>query len=155
MNPDAWVRVIEEIFTTPTYRKRSQANSTNRSKQLYRSYNGMQSYAQRRYTEVLETGVAKHVEGWREMHCKGSSGWYIELAETHWVSKIMDEKNKSMSRSGGDDTPVNKVNILERSLGQRRGHIRGVGGTEKSVTLDVVPSMSYTPHNQDLHDKLR
>ncbi|KAD5802462.1 hypothetical protein E3N88_13822 [Mikania micrantha] len=84
MNPDAWVRVIEELFTTPTYQKRSQANSTNRSKQLYGSYHGTQSYAQRRYTEVQETGVAKHVEGWREMHCKGSSGWYNEMAETHW-----------------------------------------------------------------------
>ncbi|KAL8231911.1 hypothetical protein R6Q57_001689 [Mikania cordata] len=71
---------------------------------------------------VQETGVAKHVEGWREMQCKGSSGWYNELAETHW-GKIMDEKNKSMSSSGGDDTSVNEVEILERSLGQRRGHI--------------------------------
>ncbi|KAD7478319.1 hypothetical protein E3N88_01455 [Mikania micrantha] len=89
MNPDAWVRVIEELFTTPTYQKRSQANSANRSKQLYGSYHGTQSYAQRRYTEVLETGVAKHVEGWREMHCKGSSGWYNEMAETHWVSACL------------------------------------------------------------------
>ncbi|KAD3337173.1 hypothetical protein E3N88_32693 [Mikania micrantha] len=89
MNPDAWVRVIEELFTTPTYQKRSQANSANRSKQLYGSYHGTQSYAQRRYTEVQETEVAKHVEGWREMHCKGSSGWYNELAETHWVSACL------------------------------------------------------------------
>ncbi|KAL8223791.1 hypothetical protein R6Q57_019266 [Mikania cordata] len=35
MNLDAWVRVIEEIFPTPTYQKRSQENSANRSKQLY------------------------------------------------------------------------------------------------------------------------
>ncbi|KAL8244062.1 hypothetical protein R6Q59_010320 [Mikania micrantha] len=104
--------------------------------------------------EVQEIGVAKHVEGWREMQCKGSSGWYNELAKTHW-GKIMDEKNKSMSSSDGDDTPVNEVEILERSLGQRRGLIRGVGRTVKSVTLDVAPSMSYTPHNQDLHDELR
>ncbi|KAL8256617.1 hypothetical protein R6Q59_031684 [Mikania micrantha] len=71
------------------------------------------------------------------------------------VQNIMDEKNKSMSSSDGDDTPVNEVAILERSLGQRRGHIRGVGRTVKSVTSDVAPSMSYTPHNQDLHDELR
>ncbi|KAD7478530.1 hypothetical protein E3N88_01666 [Mikania micrantha] len=153
MNPDAWVRVIEELFTTPTYQKRSQANSANRSKQLYGSYHGTQSYAQRRYTEVQETGVAKHVEGWKEMHCKGSSGWYNEMAETHW-GKIMDEKNKSMSSSGGDDTPINEVEILERSLGQRRGHIRGVGRTVKSVTPDFAQSMSYTPPNQDLHNEL-
>ncbi|KAL8259721.1 hypothetical protein R6Q59_027674 [Mikania micrantha] len=151
MNPDAWVRVIEELFTTLTYQKWSQANSANCSKQLYESYHGTQSYAQRRYTKVQETGVAKHVEGWRDMHCKGSSGWHNELAGTHW-GKIMDEKNKSMSSSGGDDMPVNEVEILERSLGQRRGYIRGVGRTVKSVTPDVAPSMSYTPHNQDLHD---
>ncbi|KAD7477181.1 hypothetical protein E3N88_00317 [Mikania micrantha] len=69
--------------------------------------------------------------------------------------KIMDEKNKSMSSSGGDDTPINEVEILERSLGQRRGHIRGVGRTVKSVTPDFAQSMSYTPHNQDLHNELR
>ncbi|KAL8242564.1 hypothetical protein R6Q59_012866 [Mikania micrantha] len=67
----------------------------------------------------------------------------------------MDEKNKSMSSSGGDDTPVNEVEILERSLGQRRGHIRGVGRKMKSVTPDVAPSMSYTPHDQNLHEELR
>ncbi|KAD4585795.1 hypothetical protein E3N88_23396 [Mikania micrantha] len=38
---------------------------------------------------VQETGVPKHVEGWREMHCKGSSGWYNEMAETHWVSACL------------------------------------------------------------------
>ncbi|KAL8208942.1 hypothetical protein R6Q57_008354 [Mikania cordata] len=52
MDPDAWVRVIEELFTTPTYQKRSQANSANRSKQFYGSNHGTQSYAQRRYTEI-------------------------------------------------------------------------------------------------------
>ncbi|KAD2804858.1 hypothetical protein E3N88_38235 [Mikania micrantha] len=67
----------------------------------------------------------------------------------------MDEKNKSMSSSGADGTPINEVEILERLLGQRRGHIRGVGRTVKSVTPDVAQSMSYTPHNQDLHDELR
>ncbi|KAL8205663.1 hypothetical protein R6Q57_009214 [Mikania cordata] len=92
--------------------------------------------------EVQETGVAKHVEGWREMHCKGSSGWYNELAETHW-GKIMDEENKSMSSPGGDDTLVNEVEILERSLGQRRGHIRGVGRIMKIVTPDVAPNCLF------------
>ncbi|KAL8199974.1 hypothetical protein R6Q57_013542 [Mikania cordata] len=103
--------------------------------------------------QVQETGVAKHVEGWREMHCKGSFDWYNDMAETHW-GKIMDEKNKSMSSSGSDDTSVNEVEILERSLGQRRGHIQGVGRTVKSVTLDVAPSM-YPPHGQDLQKELQ
>ncbi|KAL8209181.1 hypothetical protein R6Q57_008593 [Mikania cordata] len=88
------------------------------------------------------------------MHCKGSSSWYNELAETHW-GKIKDEKNKSMSSSGGDDTPVNEVEIIESSLGQRCGHIRVVGRTVKNVTPDMAPTMSYTSHGQDLHEELR
>ncbi|KAD6796742.1 hypothetical protein E3N88_07638 [Mikania micrantha] len=91
-----------------------------------------------------ETGVAKHVEGWREIHCKGSSCWYNEMTETHW-GKIMDEKNKSMSRLGGDDTSVNEVEILERSLGQRRGHIRGVGRTQQINELMSRQKAFETP----------
>ncbi|KAL8231000.1 hypothetical protein R6Q57_000778 [Mikania cordata] len=81
--------------------------------------------------------------------------WRKLIGYMSMLGKIMDEKKKSMSSSGGDDTPINEVEILERSLVQRRGHIRGVGRTVKSVTPDVAPSMSYTPHNQDLHDELR
>ncbi|KAL8205777.1 hypothetical protein R6Q57_009328 [Mikania cordata] len=84
MDPEAWVRVIDGLFTTSTYNNRSLKNTTNRSKQLYGSYHGTQSYAQRRYDEVKEGGVAQQVEGWRVMHFKGSWGWYNQLAEQHW-----------------------------------------------------------------------
>ncbi|KAL8210350.1 hypothetical protein R6Q57_007082 [Mikania cordata] len=50
----------------------------------YGSYRGTQSYVQRRYDEVKEGGVPQHVEGRRDMHFKGSSGWYNQLAEQHW-----------------------------------------------------------------------
>ncbi|KAL8262663.1 hypothetical protein R6Q59_024012 [Mikania micrantha] len=90
-------------------------NTANRSKQLYGSYHGTQSYAQRRYDEVKEGGVPQHVEGWRDMHFKGSSGWYNQLAEQHWEN-ITDELNKAKSTSGGDDTPAEKVGVLQRSL---------------------------------------
>ncbi|KAL8228153.1 hypothetical protein R6Q57_015737 [Mikania cordata] len=93
-------------------------NTANRSKQLYGSYHGTQSYAQRRYDEVKEGGVPQHVEGWRDMHFKGSSGWYNQLAEQHW--NITDELNKAKSTSSGDDAPVDEVEMLQRSLGERR-----------------------------------
>ncbi|KAL8228410.1 hypothetical protein R6Q57_015994 [Mikania cordata] len=51
-----------------------QSDCANRLKQLYGSYYGTQSSAQRRYDEVKETGVAQHFERWRDMHFKGSSG---------------------------------------------------------------------------------
>ncbi|KAL8208496.1 hypothetical protein R6Q57_007908 [Mikania cordata] len=63
-------------------------NTTNRSKQLYGSYHGTQSYAQRRYDEIKECGMAQYVKGWRDMHFKGSSGWYNQLAEQHWAKDL-------------------------------------------------------------------
>ncbi|KAL8223447.1 hypothetical protein R6Q57_018922 [Mikania cordata] len=116
-------------------------NTANRSKQLYGSYHGTQSYAQRRYDEVKEGGVPQHVEGWRDMHFKGSSGWYNQLAEQHWEN-ITDELNKAKSTSDGDDTPVDEVEVLQRSLGERREHVRGVGRKVKSITPDMSPHMA-------------
>ncbi|KAL8213977.1 hypothetical protein R6Q57_003426 [Mikania cordata] len=37
---------------------------------------------------------------------------------------ITDELNKAKSTSGDDDTPVDEVEVLERSLGQRCVHVR-------------------------------
>ncbi|KAL8229575.1 hypothetical protein R6Q57_014475 [Mikania cordata] len=92
---------------------------------------------------VKEGGVAQHVEGWRDMHFKGSSGWYNQLAEQHW-DNITEDLNKAKSTFGGDDTLVDEVEVLERSLGQRRGHVRGVGRKVKSITPDLPPHM-YAP----------
>ncbi|KAL8197670.1 hypothetical protein R6Q57_024318, partial [Mikania cordata] len=69
---------------------------------------------------VKEGGVPQHVEDWRDIHFKGSSGWYNQLAEQHWEN-ITGELNKAKSTSGGDDTPVDEVEVLQRSLGERRG----------------------------------
>ncbi|KAL8232073.1 hypothetical protein R6Q57_001851 [Mikania cordata] len=145
-------KVIDGLFTTSTYKNRSLKNTTNRSKQLYGSYHGTQSYAQRRYDEVKEGGEPQHVEGWRDMHFKGSSGWYNQLTEQHWEN-ITDELNKAKSTSGGDDTPVDEVEVLQRSLGERRGHVRGVGRKVKSITPDLPPHM-YAPAVNELQQQL-
>ncbi|KAL8199871.1 hypothetical protein R6Q57_013439 [Mikania cordata] len=86
------------------------------------------------------------------MHFKGSSRWYNQLAKQHW-DNIIEELNKAKSTSGGDDTPVNEVEVLERSLGQRRGHVRGVGRTVKSITPDLPPHM-YAPATNGLQQQL-
>ncbi|KAL8193636.1 hypothetical protein R6Q57_026771 [Mikania cordata] len=48
---------------------------------------------------------------------------------------ITDELNKGKSTSGGDDTPVDEVKVLERSLGQRRGH------EAKTLALSTIPDL--------------
>ncbi|KAL8214531.1 hypothetical protein R6Q57_003980 [Mikania cordata] len=77
MDPEEWVQIIDGLFTTSSYKNRSLKNTANRSKQLYQSYHRTQSYAQRRYDEVKEGGEPQHVEGWRDMHFKRSSGWGV------------------------------------------------------------------------------
>ncbi|KAL8256546.1 hypothetical protein R6Q59_031613 [Mikania micrantha] len=81
------------------------------------------------------------------MHYKGSSGWYNQLAEQHW-GNINEELNKAKSASGGYDTPVDEVEVLQRSLGERRGHVRDVGRKVKSVTPDLPPQMYYPAANE-------
>ncbi|KAD3336519.1 hypothetical protein E3N88_32038 [Mikania micrantha] len=147
MGPEEWVQIIDGLFTTSTYKNRSLKNTANRSKQLYGSYHGTQSYAQRRYDEVKEGGAPQHVEGWRDMHFKGSSGWYNQLAEQHWEN-ISDELNKAKSTSDGDDTPVDEVEVLQRSLGERRGHVWGVGRKVKSITPNLPPHMYHLAANE-------
>ncbi|KAD7480122.1 hypothetical protein E3N88_03258 [Mikania micrantha] len=88
---------------------------------------------------VKEGGAPQHLEGWRDMHFKGSSG--------------CDELNKAKSTSGGDDTPVDEVEVLQRSLGERRGHVRGVGRKVKSITPDLPPHM-YHPAANELQQQL-
>ncbi|KAL8218317.1 hypothetical protein R6Q57_021690 [Mikania cordata] len=119
MDPKAWVQVIDVLFTTSTYKNRSLKNATNRSKQLYGSYQWTQSYAQRPNDE----------------------------------ENITDELNITKSTSSGDDTPVDEVEVLELSLGQRRGHVRGVGRTVKNITLDLPPHM-YAPAVNELQQQL-
>ncbi|KAL8239740.1 hypothetical protein R6Q59_016307 [Mikania micrantha] len=71
-----------------------------------------------------------------------------------WVQdNITDELNKAKSASGGDDTPVDEVEMLERSLGQRRGNVRGVGRTVKSINQDLPPHM-YTPAANEFQQQL-
>ncbi|KAL8201106.1 hypothetical protein R6Q57_012445 [Mikania cordata] len=55
----------------------------------------------------------------RDMHFKGSSRWYNQLVEQHWEN-ITDELNKEKSTYGGDDTPVDEVEVLKRSLANAR-----------------------------------
>ncbi|KAL8215158.1 hypothetical protein R6Q57_004607 [Mikania cordata] len=66
---------------------------------------------------------------------------------------ITDELNKTKSTSGGDDTPVDEVEVLQRSLGQRRGHVRGVGRIVKSITPNLSPHM-YAPAANELQQQL-
>ncbi|KAL8216477.1 hypothetical protein R6Q57_023314 [Mikania cordata] len=63
----------------------------------------------KRYDEVNETSVTQHVEGWRDMHYKGSLGLMYKR-------NVIDGMNIAKSTSGDGDTLVDEVELLERSL---------------------------------------
>ncbi|KAL8215622.1 hypothetical protein R6Q57_022459 [Mikania cordata] len=69
------------------------------------------------------------------------------------MENITDELNKTKSTSDGDDTPVDEVEVLERSLGQQREHVRGVGRTIKSITTNMPPHM-YAPAANEFQQQL-
>ncbi|MFS7914559.1 hypothetical protein Hanom_Chr02g00154861 [Helianthus anomalus] len=52
MNPEAWCKLIDGLFTTPKYMNRSEKNKANRAKQLYGSYHESQSFANMQHKEV-------------------------------------------------------------------------------------------------------
>ncbi|KAL8213863.1 hypothetical protein R6Q57_003312 [Mikania cordata] len=61
---------------------------------------------------------------------------------------ITEELKKAKSTSSGDDKPVDEVEVLERSLGQRRGHVTDVGRTVKRITPDLPPHMYASAANK-------
>ncbi|KAM0065473.1 putative transposase, Ptta/En/Spm, plant [Helianthus debilis subsp. tardiflorus] len=146
MDPEAWCKLIDGLFTTPEYMNRSEKNKANRAKQLYGSYHGSQSLANRRHKEVKETGRARYVEGWKEMHCKKGK-WINDNAKHAWEN-IEEEYNRSLSCSGGDEMAVDQVGCLKNALGTRHSHLRGVGRVLKSVTTELFPNV-----NRDVEDE--
>ncbi|KAL8262463.1 hypothetical protein R6Q59_023812 [Mikania micrantha] len=64
MNQSEWVELIDKLFKSDAYMKRSEKNKANRSKQRYPSYHGSESYSQKRWTKVK--GVDIFVE-WVEL----------------------------------------------------------------------------------------
>lgn len=49
---EKWVKLIDDLYMDPEYRKRCQANKNNRTKQKYPSFQGSQSFAQMNYKDV-------------------------------------------------------------------------------------------------------
>ncbi|KAL8231522.1 hypothetical protein R6Q57_001300 [Mikania cordata] len=92
---------------------------------------GIQDYCANRYKD-RKTKLKKHFdkEGGYDNTERAKQNPPKGMDPEAW-DNITEELNKAKSTSGGDDTPVDEVEVLERSLGQRRGHVRGVGRTVK------------------------
>ncbi|XP_052621210.1 uncharacterized protein LOC111876293 [Lactuca sativa] len=71
------------------------------------------------------------------MRYKEGSGWCTSRAEEDW-EKIQNEYEK-MQNEVGEGGEVNEEECLERALGTRRGHARGVG-RRPTANFGLIPN---------------
>lgn len=52
-----------------------------------------------------------------------------------------------LDKANGDEAKVNEIKCLERALGERRGHTRGVGRKIQNIPAHYVPDASTSSQN--------
>ncbi|KAM6576293.1 hypothetical protein CsatB_028130 [Cannabis sativa] len=117
LNEDQW-RLICELFTTPDFVQRSKQNSINRQKMKFSSTTGSVTMA-----EILRQKQGKgYIETWKECHTKKDTNTFINEAAKNKYEEMLTTRN-----SVPESSQVSELEILRKTLGERRGHQRGVG----------------------------
>ncbi|KAF4374778.1 hypothetical protein F8388_020299 [Cannabis sativa] len=117
LNEDQW-RLICELFTTPDFIHRSKQNSINRQKMKFSSTTGSVTMA-----EILRQKQGKgYIETWKECHTKKDTNTFINEAAKNKYEEMLTTRN-----SAPESSQVSELEILRKTLGERRGHQRGVG----------------------------
>ncbi|KAF4380927.1 hypothetical protein G4B88_002300 [Cannabis sativa] len=117
LNEDQW-RLICELFTTFDFIQRSKQNSINRQKMKFSSTTGSVTRA-----EILRQKQGKgYIETWKECHTKKDTNTFINEAAKNKYEEMLTTQN-----SAPESSQVSELEILRKTLGERRGHQRGVG----------------------------
>ncbi|KAF4348915.1 hypothetical protein G4B88_002690 [Cannabis sativa] len=117
LNEDRW-RLICELFTTPDFIQRSKQNSINRQKMKFSSTTGSVTMA-----EILRQKLRKgYIETWKECHTKKDTNTFINEDAKNKYEEMLTTRN-----SAPESSQVSELEILRQTLGERRGHQRGVG----------------------------
>ncbi|KAL8196748.1 hypothetical protein R6Q57_024511 [Mikania cordata] len=92
---------------------------------------------------------------WSTMRWRKRIGHVFQLITSRKPSRHAGSGRmvKATKSSGGDNTRVDEVKVLERSPGQGRGHVWDVGRTVKSITPYLPPHM-YAPASNKLQQQL-
>ncbi|KAL8201360.1 hypothetical protein R6Q57_012699 [Mikania cordata] len=147
MNQSEWVELIDKLYKSDAYMKRSEKNKANRSKQRYPTYHGSESYSQKRWTGVRnlhgEARTTSIVDGWKKTHYKPGLGWANDLTSQN-KQMIQNEARRLGDNSSSKIS--DEYDVMKHALGERRGHIRGVGRVVKSVPAEM--QSSYSSQNQ-------
>ncbi|KAL7591920.1 hypothetical protein Lser_V15G31627 [Lactuca serriola] len=137
MDEEAWNNMIDLLFLDEGYRKQCKEGKESRSKLQITSSHGSRTYADRRRVERERGEDPQHIDGWRQMRFKESRGWCTPQAEVVWEN-IQREKMVMQSQLG-EKEKLNEEQCLARTLGERRGHIRGIG-RKPNINNNLFPN---------------
>ncbi|KAD7117270.1 hypothetical protein E3N88_04538 [Mikania micrantha] len=89
---------------------------------------------------------------WLNVKNTQPDGQLIHAMLLHQAPDIMQEELKRCTQESGDSGSVNQIECMERALGQRRGHIRGVSRVVRHPTPDV--SSTYPPQQGEWQNQM-
>ncbi|GJT31322.1 formin-like protein 18 [Tanacetum coccineum] len=120
---DHWHKYCDMV-TSEKWKKRSNANKSNRAKQVYSSNHGTKSYAQSRFEEYNEeTGTFPDlVEQFKKKHTKAGK-WNSPVAKTKYNEMIAIRE----AQEGQEGTCLTDAEIVSRVLGESRSFLPGRG----------------------------
>ncbi|XP_062097037.1 uncharacterized protein LOC133803103 [Humulus lupulus] len=128
VNKEEWKQICQ-LFTSPQFIARSIKNKENRKKQKYSTTQGTKSLAAVRF----EKTNPDLIESWKNYHWKKSKNDFVNDDARQDYEKLKADfelrTQQTSTDASNNDSPssVDQEEVLQKVLGQRRGHERGVG----------------------------
>ncbi|XP_062107360.1 uncharacterized protein LOC133818483 [Humulus lupulus] len=128
VNKEKWKQICQ-LFTSPQFIARSIKNKENRKKQKYSTMQGTKSLAAIRF----EKTNPDLIESWKDYHWKKATNDFVNDDARQDYEKLKADfelqTQQTSTDASNNDSPssVDQVEVLQKVLGQRRGHVRGVG----------------------------
>ncbi|XP_062083460.1 uncharacterized protein LOC133789703 [Humulus lupulus] len=127
VNKEEWKQICQ-LFTSPQFIARSVKNKENRKKEEYSTTQGTKSLAAIRF----EKTNPDLIESWKDYHWKKATNDFVNDDARQDYEKLKADfelqTQQTSTDASNNDSPssVDQVEVLQKVLGQRRGHERGV-----------------------------
>ncbi|XP_062096025.1 uncharacterized protein LOC133801799 [Humulus lupulus] len=148
VNKEEWKQICQ-LFTSPQFIARSIKNKENRKKQKYSTTQGTKSLAAVRF----EKTNPDLIESWKDYHWKKSKNDFVNDDARQYYEKLKADfelrTQQTSTDASNNDSPssVDQEEVLQKVLGQRRGHERGVGRKLKGSGSRSGSRSSSTQHS--------
>ncbi|KAK1431764.1 hypothetical protein QVD17_08390 [Tagetes erecta] len=130
MNAENWRKAVD-FFMTEEHEKCSTAKKAVRKKQKYVNRGGTSSYSSTCYKKVIS------LDQFHDAHTDKDGKFDSELAESLYkdLKKEYECQNEALGEEGSSSQlHPRDVQIFEKVMGSRRGHVRGIGPKPSSAS---------------------